>query len=112
MLMRANGNGAYDNSWPRFAPDKGRFRGNDLYWVAFSSRRPYGVQLNTGVGTTTKPQLWFAAVLIGQETVLDPSSPPVWLPNQNPTPLGALPNSLPTGNHVPQWVKVAVEIPG
>ena len=68
--------------------------------------------MNNGSPLTTKPQLWFAAVLIGQETVLDPSSPPVWLPNQNPTPIGALPNSLPTGNHVPQWVKVAVEIPG
>lgn len=113
-LDNANGGpgATYDNSWPRWSPDNGTFRGTKLYWLAFSSRRPYGLQVNNGGPMTTKPQLWFAAVLIGQETVLDPSSPPVWLPNQNPTPQGALQNSLPTGNHVPQWVKVAVEIPG
>jgi len=103
-LMRANGTGAYDNSWPRFAPDKGMFRGNDLYWVAFSSRRPYGVQLNTGGGTTTKPQLWIAGVQRGEIIVGDPSYSPVWLPAQNPKQMA------PNGNHVPQWVKVAVVI--
>ncbi len=114
VLTNANGgpNVTYDNSWPRWSPDNGTFRGTKLYWLAFSSRRPYGLQVNTGAPLSTKPQLWFAAVLIGQETVLDPSSPAVWLPAQNPTPVGALPNSVPTGNHVPQWVKVAVEIPG
>jgi hypothetical protein len=103
-LMRANGNGAYDNSWPRFAPDKGTFRGNDLYWVAFSSRRPYGTQLNTGGGATTKPQLWLAGVQRGEIIVGDPSYSPVWLPAQNPRQVA------PNGNHVPQWVKVAVVI--
>jgi hypothetical protein len=113
-LDNANGGpgATYDNSWPRWSPDNGTFRGTKLYWLAFSSRRPYGLQVNNGPPLSTKPQLWFAAVLIGQETVLDPSSPPVWLPNQNPTPQGALQNSVPTGNHVPQWVKVAVDIPG
>jgi hypothetical protein len=104
MLMRANGNGAYDNSWPRFAPDKGKFRGNDLYWVAFSSRRPYGVQLNTGGGASTKPQLWIAGLQRGEIIVGDPSFSPVWLPAQNPKQMA------PNGNHVPQWVKVAVVI--
>jgi hypothetical protein len=102
----------YDNSWPRWSPDNGTFRGTKLYWLAFSSRRPYGLQVNNGATMSTKPQLWFAAVLVGGELTLDPSSPPVWLPNQNPTPVGQLPNQTPTGNHVPQWVKVAVPIPG
>jgi hypothetical protein len=104
MLMRANGMGAYDNSWPRFAPDKGKFRGNDLYWVAFSSRRPYGVQLNTGGGVSTKPQLWIAGLQRGEIIVGDPSFSPVWLPAQNPKQMA------PNGNHVPQWVKIAVVI--
>jgi hypothetical protein len=104
-LARANGgDNAYDNSWPRFSPDKGTFRGNDLYWVAFSSRRPYGLQLNTGGGTTTKPQLWIAGVVRGEIVVGDPSYSPVWLPAQNPN------QAAPNGNHVPQWVKVAVVI--
>ena len=49
-----------------------RSAGTKLYWLAFSSRRPYGLQVNTGAPLTTKPQLWFAAVLIGSETVLGP----------------------------------------
>ena len=102
---------AYDNSWPRWSPDNGTFRGQKLYWLAFSSRRPYGLQVNNGAPLTTKPQLWFTAIRMS-ETFQDPSSPPVWLPNQNPTPTGQLPNAVPTGNHVPQWVKVAVAIPG
>jgi len=109
-LDRANGavNGntpAYDNSWPRWSPDKGTFRGQDLHWVAYSSRRPYGMQLNTGAANTTKPQLWIAGVTSGQEFgATDPSFAPVWLPAQNPKQTAA------NGNHVPQWVKVAVII--
>ena len=73
--------------------------------------RPAGEQRRGRL--TTKPQLWFSAVLDRRrDRSLDPSSPPVWLPNQNPTPVGRLPNQTPTGNHVPQWVKVAVPIPG
>jgi len=109
-LDNANGivNGVavnYDNSWPRFSPDVGSFRGNKLYWVAFSSRRPYGVQANTGGITATEPQLWFAGVNVGEITIGDPSFAPVWLPGQNPMGNGTL-----YGNHVPQWVKVAIKI--
>jgi hypothetical protein len=101
----------FDNSWPRWSPDNGTFRGQRLYWLAFSSRRPYGLQVNNGPPLSTKPQLWFAAIVIGGELFGDPSFAPVWLPNQNPL-VGTVPNQVPTGNHVPQWVKVAVPIPG
>jgi hypothetical protein len=113
-LDRANGivNGNpvnYDNSWPRFSPDVGTFRSNKLYWIAFSSRRPYGVQANTAGLTQSEPQLWFAGVTVGEINVNDPSFAPVWLPGQN-----GLPAQNPTGtlygNHVPQWVKVAITI--
>src|SRR6185295_16464944 len=107
MLARANGAGTSDNSWPRFSPDNGMFRGKRLYWLAFSSRRPYGLQVNTGAPSASRPQLWLAAILIVKGTGDgDPSAAPVWLPNQNPVP------SVPNGNHVPQWVRVAVVIPG
>ena len=106
LLGRANGDGNFDNSWPRFSPDKGVFRGQDLYWIAFSSRRPYGLQVNNQVAASaTKPQLWIAGVTKGGEfTGPDPSFAPAWLPAQNPNP------AAPNGNHVPQWVKVAVII--
>jgi hypothetical protein len=103
-LAKANGTGPNSNSWPRFSPDKGVFRGKDLYWVGFSSRRPYGTQVNTFGPGSAKPQLWIAGVHSTGEFVSDPSYSPVWLPAQNPNP------AAPNGNHVPQWVKVAVII--
>ncbi|HVV49740.1 MAG TPA: hypothetical protein VHO06_08785 [Polyangia bacterium] len=104
-LDNANGGDInYDNSWPRFSPDYGSFRGGTLYWIAFSSRRPYGTQINTGDLSTTQPQLWFAGVSVGEIVASDPSFAPVWLPGQNTS------QSTPNGNHVPQWVKVAISI--
>lgn len=103
-LVHANAGDQNSNSWPRWSPDSGNFRSQRLYWLAFSSRRPYGLQINSGGGTGAKPQLWFAAVLVGGEFVTDPSAAAVWLPGQN------LSQASPTGNHVPQWVKVAVRI--
>jgi hypothetical protein len=103
-LDRANGGAANGNSWPRFSPDRGTFRGKDLYWVAFSSRRPYGTQINSGVApAATMPQLWVAGVL-GGAGGSDPSFAPAWLPSQNTK------QATPNGNHVPQWVKVAIVI--
>jgi hypothetical protein len=73
--------------------------------VAFSSRRPYGVQNNTtGIGTS-QPQLWFAGLTLGEINAGDVSRAPVWLPGQNPAG-----NGMPYGNHVPQWVRVAIVI--
>jgi len=104
-LDNANGgNSAYDNSWPRFSPDVGSFRGQTLYWIAFSSRRPYGGQINAGQLSASQPQLWFAGVRSAEINVGDPSYAPVWLPGQNPN------QATPNGNHVPQWVKVAITI--
>jgi hypothetical protein len=104
-LDRANGAAGSDNSWPRWSPNIGTFRGQKLYWLAFSSRRAYGLQVNSGISpVSTKPQLWIAAVVTGNEFSQDPSFAPVWLPNQNTD------QALPSGNHVPQWVSIAVPI--
>ena len=107
-LDRANGQFSASNSWPRWSPDFGNFRGRRLYWIAFSSRRNYGLQVNTAyqqAPITAKPQLWFTGILTGDEVPGDPSFAPVWLPNQNPVQM------TPNGNHVPMWVAVAVPIP-
>jgi hypothetical protein len=104
-LAHANGTDTWTNSWPRFSPSHGTFQGKTLYWVAFSSRRPYGATLagsNTGNST---PQLWFAGVAVDSSGALsgDPSFAPVWMPAQNAT-------STPRGNHIPQWVTKAVPV--
>jgi len=105
-----NANGAASplttNSWPRWSPDHGTFRGKQLYWVAFSSRRPYGLSLVGSTSDTTKPQLWFAAVAIdpANPATTDPSFAAVWLPGQDPSFTG------PRGNHTPVWTSVAVTI--
>ena len=103
----------FDNSWPRWSPDNGTFRGQKLYWLAFSSRRPYGLQVNTGV-----PAVDQAAALVRGGADRRRAVPG----SQRAAGLAAdaesdrrrarMPNQIPTGNHVPQWVKVAVVIPG
>jgi hypothetical protein len=108
-LTNANGGDAPEttNSWPRWSPDHGTFRGKTLYWVAFSSRRAFGLSLPSGAGSdATKPQLWFAAIAIDPAAPLtaDPSFAPLWLPGQDPSLAG------PRGNHTPAWTSKAVVI--
>jgi TolB protein len=78
------------NSWPKFAPFVHHFQGSTIFWLTFSSRRPYGLRAGGN------PQLWMVAV---DEAKLaagaDPGYPPFWLPFQDAT----------TGNHIPQWVQ-------
>jgi hypothetical protein len=115
--------GTWTNSWPRWAPAHGAFQGKTLYWIAFSSRRPYGATLPGSEDGSTQPQLWFAAVTVDPAGALagDPSFAPVYLPQQNsalPEPLdGGAPSAAsaadagaPKGNHVPQWVVKYVPI--
>ncbi|HEY0193408.1 MAG TPA: hypothetical protein VGC42_19965 [Kofleriaceae bacterium] len=109
-LTRANGgsdNPLTTNSWPRWSPDHGTFRGKRLYWLAYSSRRPYGLSLVGSQSDTTKPQLWFAAVTLdeaGTAPTADPSFSPVWLPGQNKV------MTDPRGNHTPVWTSKVVII--
>jgi hypothetical protein len=109
-LTRANGGDAplTTNSWPRWSPDHGTFRGKRLYWLSFSSRRAYGLALPGATDDKTKPQLWFAAVAVdagGAAPAADPSFAPVWLPGQDPNLAG------PRGNHTPAWTSKVVIIP-
>jgi hypothetical protein len=107
-LTNASQNDNWSNSWPRFAPTHGTFQGKNLYWIAFSSRHPYGATLpgtNNPPGGDTEPQLWFAAVVLDSSGTLsaDPSFAPVWMPQQNP-------GGTQRGNHSPQWVTKAVPV--
>jgi hypothetical protein len=112
----------WTNSWARWAPSHGTFQGKNLYWMAFSSRRPYGAVLAGSQDGSTQPQLWFAAVTVAPSGPLsgDPSFAPVYLPQQNsalPEPLdGGAASTAPAasgvakGNHIPQWVVKYVPI--
>jgi hypothetical protein len=107
-LTKASQSDTWSNSWPRFAPTHGTFQGKNLYWIAFSSRHPYGATLpgtNNPAAGSTEPQLWFAAVAVDPSGALsgDPSFAPVWMPQQNP-------GGKQRGNHSPQWVTKAVPI--
>jgi hypothetical protein len=107
-LDKANQKNTWSNSWPRFAPTHGAFQNKTLYWIAFSSRLPYGATLagtsNPAAGDT-EPQLWFAGVAVDASGALaaDPSFAPVWMPQQNP-------GAAPRGNHSPQWVTKAIPV--
>jgi hypothetical protein len=105
-LAKLDGDQTWTNSWPRWSPDHGNYRGKSIYWIAYSTKRPYGLRLQGSATGDAKPQLWFAAVAIdpGKPLSGDPSFAPVWLPLQNPDATTA------TGNHVPQWAVAAVPI--
>jgi hypothetical protein len=105
-LDKANGKLTWTNSWPRWSPDHGTYRGKTIYWIAFSSRRDYGLGLKGSTDGSTKPQLWFTGIVIDPAAPpsSDVSSAPVWLPGQDPDLSG------PRGNHTPVWTAVAVPI--
>lgn len=104
VLTRANGAPNSGNSWPQWSPDHGKFRGKDLYWLAFSSRRPYGLAINQTGYAASNPQLWFAAITTDDSAGGDPSFAAVWLPGQN------VDLTTPNGNHVPVWVERVIVI--
>jgi hypothetical protein len=89
----------YANSWPSMS-DK---VSGKHYWVAFSSRRPYGFlhppqnESNTGTNCKAKgpaPQIWVSAIDPNKgELGGDPSFAPIWLPGQD----------IDGGNHIGQW---------
>ncbi len=84
-LDRANRAVAQGNSWPRWGP----LPDDDVLWLAFSSRRPYGTI------TEDNPQIWVAGFDPAQAALgNDPSWPAFWLPDQDPA----------ENNHVPIWM--------
>ena len=82
-----DGEEGWTNSWPGWAP----LPDADIAWITFSSKRNYGFY-----NEDNHPQIWVTGFDIdaaGEEDCDDPSSPPFWLPFQDPD----------TNNHIPQW---------
>jgi hypothetical protein len=104
----------YTNSWARFSPSHGRFRNHQLYWVVYSSRRPFGQEMAGSKDGTSHPQLWLSALVMDPDAqpTTDPSYPPFFMPNQNGATATATTSgdANPTGNHIPQWVKTYVAV--
>jgi hypothetical protein len=74
-LDAANGEGNLQNSFPRWGP----LPDDDVLWLAFSTKRTYEVNPNSGI-----PQIWVSAIDPSQvEKGNDPSSTPFWLPGQD-----------------------------
>jgi hypothetical protein len=95
-LAAANAMGNLTNSWPRWSPfvQPNGPHGN-LFYLTFSSKRDYGIEI---VGKS-RPQVWMTAFDPSlAQAGSDPSSPPFWLPFQDPA----------TSNHIAQWTQTIV----
>lgn len=106
-LARANGSGHLDNSWPKWSPFKGTYKGGDIYWFTISSVRDYGFRATTIDPTPVKDngnpthvrQLWLVGFDMAKAKAgLDPSFAPVWLPFQD----------VQASNHIGQWTTKVV----
>jgi hypothetical protein len=94
-LTSANIDLGMGNSWARWAPFAQTVNGESIFWLTFSSQRPYGVF------GPTRPQIWMSAFSPSRaEAGLDPSMPAFRLPFQD----------LTVGNHIGQWTEAIVAV--
>jgi hypothetical protein len=81
-LGRANAGLAGEAEWQNYEPFALPFVAGGLYWVAFTSIRPYGNVFPAG---ENRKQLWVTAIDPRAPAGTDPSAPAFYLPNQLPT---------------------------
>ena len=85
-MAKANISTTTGNSLPKWAPAT---IGDDYWWFAFASRRPYG-SVSSGIH-----QIWLSSFdPVKAAAGEDPSSVAIWLSNQDPG----------QSNHIPLWV--------
>ena len=79
------------DSWPKFDPTEYVDRGVPVYWMAWSTRRAFGLR----TPERGQMQLWMSAFSPTQAAEGGlPTHPAFRLPFQN----------IESGNHIPQWV--------
>lgn len=80
------------DSWPKFDPTRYEDRGRTIFWLAWSSRRAFGLRYAAG----GRPQLWMSAFVPDEAAAgsVEMITPAFRLPFQDIT----------TGNHIAQWV--------
>jgi hypothetical protein len=81
-LARANAGLAGEAEWQNYEPFALPFVAGGMYWIAFTSVRPYGNVYPVG---EARKQLWVAAINPSAAPGTDPSFPAFYLPNQLPT---------------------------
>jgi WD40-like Beta Propeller Repeat len=87
------------NSWARWVPFAQSFgpSNEQMFYLTFSSMRPYGVRIPAG----GKPQIWMAPFFPARAMLgMDPSGPAFRVPFQ----------STLAGNHIAQWTQAVVVI--
>lgn len=86
------------DSWPKWTPAIQAYRGGQLLWLTFSSRRAYGLRL----AKDAQVQLWMVGFDPAKAAAgTDPTGPAFWLPFQD----------LGSGNHIAQWVTTVARKP-
>jgi hypothetical protein len=83
-LGKANGPTDSAAGYPKFAPTS--FNRCNTFFLTFQSRKDYGVvRVTSQTSDTVWPQLWMTSIDLSKIGVVpDPSSPPLWLPFQDP----------------------------
>jgi len=102
QLAMADSSGAsITNSWARWTPFPQTFGPNNeqVFYITFSSQRPFGVRPLTTSSWGTNPQIWMAPFFPDKAAAgMDPTGPAFRMPFQD----------LMTGNHIAQWTEAVV----
>ena len=94
QLFNASPSGG--DSWPKWSTEPHSYAGGDIFWLTFSSRRPYGLRGGT------QAQIWMVGIDPARAAAgQDPSFTSFWLPFQDFT----------SGNHIAQWAETVVRTP-
>jgi WD40 repeat protein len=84
------------DSWPKWSPQAHSYVGGQIFWLTFSSRRPYGLRGGTNA------QVWMVGIDPARAAAgMDPSFAAFWLPFQD----------FASGNHIAQWTDTIVRPP-
>ncbi|HEY1553802.1 MAG TPA: hypothetical protein VGF94_03155 [Kofleriaceae bacterium] len=97
MMLADTPTPSIENSWPRWAPFQQSFGPNSepLYYLTFSTARPFGVRSTGGV------QIWMSPFFPDRAAQgMDPSGPAFRMPFQDIT----------TSNHIAQWTQQVVVV--
>ena len=102
QLLAADGSGSgVTNSWARWAPFPQTYGPNNepLFYITFSSLRPFGVRPLSSSSWGQDPQIWMAPFFPDKAAGgLDPTGPAFRMPFQD----------LMSGNHIAQWTEAIV----
>jgi hypothetical protein len=90
QLATASPAGDGGDSWPKWSTNVHAYQAGSVYWLTFSSPRPYGLRGGSN------EQIWMVGVDPARAAAgMDPSFASFWLPFQDFT----------SGNHIAQWVE-------